>query len=762
VTHVKLSHYNTSIRQLLCLLVLLCVQLLSTPAHARLTGEAELGYVKYDSDVNGLNVNDAHSFQQRYSLLYSDARPLAGGRLGGYSVALGYEWGSFDSKMKTPFLRDDVSLSDNRGHVLYEGEILIDPKELPLRFSAYSRDLNRMQFINNLMAPDPNRYFSNPRGMVNNLINPNMPADIINGTHISSGATLTLGVRNGLTNGYNEIFRYFPMILLDYRDEINKDTESKFNPVDTRLSRFAFVSLNKKDNWFHFRTTRYTDNLNSYNDWTEKAFQIGTVDQNMVRRWIDFSNWIKVSTDGVFTKRNATNHLDSFEGYDFNLFGVASREKWEARTFNTFSRVMENNQLRYDANVPLYITGSLGPETDWRARFYDHEKKTKGKYLQPLTQDSSDMLASLQINTFKRSPFTLTPTLSVEYITDYSNKTLAVEGSVETSSTRRFSPIYELYGRYGVKYFDSEPVGGGTSSYVNQEITGRISYVPSMVYRLDLEQSVQIASGTNPGNVGGSAVTVNSGFGYRGTDNFWRSNGLTVNDYVRSVTTLSGTWSPLARLQVSLAVSEDILSASGFPNDYITRVTNTINYSIAALTMRVSTRYSQEDSGNATNHKIESYGLVSYQPNRNMDGSLNYNVTSEKLNSSTITTADLTQKFNYYLYRTNGVSRRLLEFNEEILYGQRDSSFVTGGGNITKSLTLGVRYYPLQRLYMTASTQYSLTDPGNVKGWLYYGSVGLNYSKLQLSMDYSYGTQEGNFNLKRVEKRFSANMKKFF
>jgi hypothetical protein len=762
VIHEKFTHHQKLTLLLLCLLVLPCVQLLSSPAHARLTGEVELGYIKYDSEVNGLNVNDAHSFQQRYSLLYSDSRALAGGRIGGYSVALGYEWGSFDTKMKTPLLQDDISLSENRGHVLYEGEILIDPKELPLRFTAYSRDMNRLQFVNNLMTPDPSRYFSNPRGMVNNLINPNMPADIVNGTHITSGATLTLGVRNGLTNGYNEIFRYFPMVLLDYRDEINKDTESRYNPVDTHLSRFAFVSLNKKDNWFHFRASRYTDNLNSFNDWTEKAFQIGTIDQNMVRRWIDFSNWIKVSTDGTFTRRDATNHTDSFEGYEFNLFGIASRQYWEARTFNTFSRVMENNQLRYDANIPLYVSGSLSPETDWRVRVYDHEKKTQGKFLQPLTQDSSDMLASLQVNTFKRSPFTLTPTLSVEYLTDYTNKTLAVEGAVETSSTRRFSPIYELYGRYGIKYFDSEPVGGATNTYTNHDFTGRVSYVPSTVYRIDLEQNFQIASGTNPGNVGGSAVTVNSGFGYQGGDTFWRNNGYTINDYVRSITTLSASWSPAARLQVSLAVSEDILSAPGFPNDYITRVTNTINYSIAALTMRISTRYSQEDAGNVTNHKIESYGLVSYQPNRNMDGSVNYNVTSERKNSSTITTADLTQKFNYYLYRTNGVSRRLLEFNEEFLYGQRDSSFVGSGGNITKSLTLGVRYYPLQRLYMTASAQYSLSDPGNVKGMLYYGSVGFNYTKLQVSLDYSYGTQEGNFNLKRNEKRFSANMKKFF
>ncbi|GFE57763.1 hypothetical protein [Geobacter sp. AOG1] len=744
--------HDIYLRLLTTLLCAIFLQLSPLSAHAKLSGEAELGYVKYDSKTNGVTENDARSFQQRYSLLYSTSNLLAGGRVGGYNISLGYEWAAFNTKMKTPNPATDVSLSANRGHVLYEGEIFIDPKELPFQFKAFSRDLNRIQFNRDTVMVGNRAVFAD------DLVTPNLTTDIIDGTRIESGATLLLGVRNGLTNGYNEIFRYFPMLLVDYRDEINHDPKS-LSPVDTRLSRLAFVSLNKKDNWFHYRTSKFSDYLNPFNDWTEKAFQIGTVDQNMGRRWISFTNWINLSADGTFTKRDAKNTVNSVESYDLNLFGIAKRQNWEARTYSTFRRSIEDQNLIHEANLPLYANGDLSPETDWRFRFYDHEKK-QANVTNPLERDS-DLLASLQVNTFKRSSFTLTPTLSVERYDSITGNTLAVEGSVETTSTRRFSSVYGLYGRYSGKYFDSNQSGRTTGTYTNQEIEGRASYRPSNIFFFEAGQLFQVGSGTNPGNSGGSAVVVNSGFGDSTTSKFWRTNGTTINDYVRSVTTLKGSWSPAARLQVSLSLTEDVLTASGQPVDYITRVTNTISYGISAFSMRVSSSYSRENTGSASNDWLESSGLVTYQPNRFIDASLNYHYTREKRSDQTTTFVNLVQKFNYYLYRTNGVSRRLLELNEEINYNENSTDF--GSAAVTsKSILLGARYYPLRNFFLAGNARYTLTDPGGFKAFVYSASTGITYSMLQVSLDYTYGNQDGNLNFKRVEKRFSANLKKFF
>ncbi|MBT0653774.1 hypothetical protein [Geomobilimonas luticola] len=764
----RITHY-TYLRLLPLLLCLFSLQFIPLSAHARLTGEAELGYVKYDATVDGAKVIDANSFQQRYSLLYSNSLAFAGGRVGGANYSLGYEWGSFDTTVKSSLPGVGQSVSQNRGHFLFNGEVLIDPKELPLTFFAYSRDMNRMQFQDDLWQIGS--FTSN--GFVGDIVRPNMPSNIVDGQRIYSGATLLLGVRNGMTNGYNEIFRLFPMLMLDYKDEIIHDPKS-FTPMDTRLSRFAFVSLNKKDNWFHFRSTRYSDYINPDNDWKEKAFQIGTIDQNLQRKWVDFTNWIKLSVDGGWTKRDAANPIYTTERYDINLFAIATRKTWEARNFNTFSRWTEGKILHYDANVPVYVTGTWGADTDWRFRVSDREQKlmsTSGVW-----ESTSDVLSSLQVTTFKRSPFTLTPSASVEYYdTTTTGKTLALEGAVETASTRRFSSRYELFGRYDIKYFTAERSGVASSTYLTQDIDGRIAYIPSSKWRFQLEQRFQMGSGTNPG-INGAVITVNNDFNtITDSNKYIQRDGLTINDYTRSVSSATVNWSPLARLSISLSASEDVLMASGQPASYITNLSNTVSYSVADLSVHVNNRYQIQNSNQGTNNDLNSSALVSYKPNRNMDGSLNFIYERQTIDSDSSTYIDLTQKFNYNFYRVNGINRKILELNEQIDYtknsNQRTSSpllisglmsglvSTTASSTVTR-ISLGARYYPLQRLYLAATSQYYLLEPGAIKGQIYTGSIGFTANKLQVSLDYSYGTQQNS--VKRVEQRFAANMKKFF
>ena len=764
--------HDIYLRFTLALLCMLSLQFLPSSAHAGLSAEMELGYETYDAKVDGAKVVKADSFMHRYSLLYSDSRALADGRLGGYEYTLGYEWGAFDTNVKSTLPAGNNDISQSRGHVLFKGDILLDPKELPLVFHAYSHDLNRMQFQRNLGTFSA----ASIAGTGDQLISTTMPYDILDGQRINSGATLVLGVRNGMTNGYNTIFRYFPMLWLDYQDEIVHDTKN-LTPMDTRLSRFAFVSLNKRDNWFHFRSSRYNDYINPNNNWKENAFQIGTVDQNMQRMWVDFTNWIKLSVDGVWTRRDAPDIINNTERYDLNLYAIATRKTWEARTYTNFSRYIENQRLNYNANLPLYITGTLGADTDWRIRVSDLERKQAnigGEW-----ENTSDMLTTLQVTTFKRSPFTLTPSASVEYYDNtLAGKTLALEGAVETASSRRFSSRYTLFGRYDVKYFTAESDAKLSSNYLTQEIEGRAGYTPSTSWNVELDQKFQTASGTNPGT-NGSAITVNSDFSTNNVSStYWRGNGLSIGNYTRSVTRLTGSWRPLPRLMVSLAVSEDALFASGQSASYITTINNSISYDIASLHFNVQNQYSMQKNASGSDSVISSGGNASYTPNRNVDGSLNYSIQRLSNNDSSASTyATLTQKFNYYVFRVNGVSRRLLEFNEQIEYIENNSvnansvllsgpmsSFNTNVSTTstasTTRFTLGGRYYPIKQLYVGVSGQYFLIDPSGIKGQIYTGSLGFNASKLSLSLDYSYGTQQNG--AKRVEQRLAANMKKAF
>ena len=764
--------HNTFLKLLTVLLCLTSVQFMTRSAHARLSGEAELGYETYDAKVDGAKVVKADSFQHRYSLLYSNYGSLAGGRVGGYEYSLGYEWGAFDTNVKSSIPAGNFDISKNRGHVLFNGELLVDPKELPLTFHAYSHDMNRMQFQRNMGIYSA----AGLAGSSNRIISNTMPYDILNGQRISSGATLMLGVRSGMTNGYNAIFRHIPMLFLDYKDEIVHDTKN-ITPMDTRLSRFAFVSLNKRDNWFHFRSSRYSDYINPINDWKEKAFQVGTVDQNMQRRWVDFTNWIKLSVDGTWTKRDSPDITNKTERYDLNLFSIATRTAWAARTFTTFSRYTDYDRLHYDANIPLYVTGSWGGDTDWRFRVSDREQKKMN--LQGEWENASDVLSTLQVTTFKRSPFTLTPSASVEYYeSTRAGKTLALEGGVETASTRRFSSSYTLFGRYDVKYFTSERSAQVSSNYLTQELEGRAGYRPSSIWSLQLSQKLQTGSGSNPGT-SGSAITVNSDFSSNtGSSAYWRGDALSLNDYTRSITRVVVGWRPMLRLNVSLGASEDVLFASGRSASYITTIDNSVSYDLTSLHFNIQNQYSMQRNNYGSDTNISSIGNASYTPNRNIDGSLNYYLQRRTYNdSSSSTYTTLTQKFNYHVFRVNGVSRKLVEFNEQIDYNKNDSvntnsvlligpmsafnsNVSTASKTSTTRFTLGGRYYPLKRLYVGVSGQYYLIDPGGITGQIYTGSLGFNASKLSFSLDYSYGTQQNG--VKRVEQRLAANMKKAF
>ena len=77
------------------------------------------------------------------------------------------------------------------------------------------------------------------------------------------------------------------------------------------------------------------------------------------------------------------------------------------------------------------------------------------------------------------------------------------------------------------------------------------------------------------------------------------------------------------------------------------------------------------------------------------------------------------------------------------------------------SSPFGGDYYPTKYLFMSAVIRYSLLDPGDKKELFGSGGIGVRFPALQANIDYSYGKRNGYMD-NRVEKRFSANLKKQF
>jgi hypothetical protein len=120
---------------------------------------------------------------------------------------------------------------------------------------------------------------------------------------------------------------------------------------------------------------------------------------------------------------------------------------------------------------------------------------------------------------------------------------------------------------------------------------------------------------------------------------------------------------------------------------------------------------------------------------------------------------EISEGFNYYLYTSNGVSRRLLEVNQGIEHTQLDypTSFLS---QTRTAFSLGCRYYPLRQLFVASLAKYTLVAPGDIQELISTSSLGVSFTKLQASLDYSYGKRYGGDN--RVENRFAANLKKLF
>ncbi len=740
----------------------------SATAHALLSGEASLRYDNYDARDNSGRHMSGNSFTQDYSILYSHAGNIYNSRIGKYNVSLGYNWSALDTTIKST--RGAADLNSSRGHVFYNGEIIIDPKEVPFKINAYSRDLTR----NTLTATDPplvTEMFSQGGGLFNS---PNLATGISDGIHIDSGATLLAGVKNGMTNGYNEILRHFPMIMVDYSDQLHRDLRSQ-TPVDSRLSRLAFVSLNKKDNWFHYRHVTYNDYINSDNNYKESQFQIGTVDHKLARRWIDFSNWLQVSTDLLLTKRMNNNMALNYTETDLNLFAQARRSKWEARSYGNFNRYREENgKLTYRTTLPLYVSGVYNPEISWSTRAsYSESHNNAGAHL-------DSMLAGYRVEFFKRSLFTLTQHFDVESSVSELSELLALSAGIETTSSTRFSQKLSIGASYDIKN-SSHKESLNNSNFIEQKLSLRSSYNPTNQLRINLIQVNDFTSG-NKQSFASTVRDANTTL-----PQYVSPRGVANDDFgstsYRSVTTVSAAWNPLPRLNIGLMLSEDIFSSEKVKSSNVTNISLSVDYEQSRIKLSNLLTYSDGSSQvDLKSSMLSNSTTVQYMHNRNLDSRLMFMYSRISDNTNTSNSYDVEQRLNYIYYSHTGLSRKLFEINEMLTYSNSPnlistaystSNSITSTNNIASnnnivysgrnnsraSLSLGFKYYPLRQLVFSAGARYQYDNNVNNYSLLWYSSLGANFRLFQASLDYYQGKRQSDG---LIEKKFTANVKKSF
>lgn len=752
--------------------ILIAVVCSCSPAFAALTGEAVLRYDNYDSRDNSGKHLSGNSFTQDYSILYSHSANLYNSRIGKYNISLGYNWSALDTSINANGASESVNSS--RGHILYNGEIVLDPKEVPFSLHAYSRDSTR----NTITTTDLPLLRNNSYQSGTLFDSPNLATGINDGLHIESGATLVAGLKNGMTNGYNEFLRHFPMIMLDYSDQIHRDLRSQ-TPVDTRLSRLAFVSLNKKDNWFHYRYVTFNDYLNSGNNYRESQFQLGTVDHRLARRWIDFSNWLEVSTDLQLTRRTNSSMAMNFFETDYNLFVKANRSRWEARSFTNFNRYREENgPLTYRISVPLYVSGVYSPDISWSTRgSYRESHNDVGARL-------DSIFAGYRVEFFKRSMFNLTNSFDLESSISESSDLLTLSAGLETNSSPQFSKKLTLGASYNIKNSSSGSDSVTRTDFLEQKLSLRSTYAPTNQLRVNFNQSNEFTSG-NRQSFSSLVRDASTTLPQYVTPRSIAVDDMGTSSY-RSLTSLTAAWNPLPRLNVSLSLSEDIFASEKVKSSNITKVSLSLDYENAKA--KFSNMLSYSDGSNVSDFRSTSLSnqtSLQYRYSRNLDAMLGFTYSRFSDASNISSNYDFEQRLNYSYYSYSGMARKLLEFNEMFTYSNSpnlsssiysstnsytnivstnavlsSNSNVTAGKNSSRSsLSLGFKYYPLRQLTLSGGARYQYDVKINNYSLLWYSSISTNFRLFQASLDYYQGKRNSDG---LMERKFTANVKKTF
>ncbi|KIH77926.1 hypothetical protein SAMN05660860_02425 [Geoalkalibacter ferrihydriticus] len=745
------------------LLILVCVGFAPLTTHAvrgELDGSLEWRYGAHSAKERGEKVLDASWFAQQYSLLYRTAGDLARGRAGNYNLALGYEWTALDGSINGE--STDVSLDK----ILYQGDILIAPGGLPLHLHLYSHDLHRSTFST-----------ASPGGLFESLGSEGLGAQnavvgIHNGQQNTTGLTLMLGSASGDYEGmYRDVLAHAPRLLIDYRQHYVRDLKG-FTPQHYRDRNLAFVSLNKKDNWFHYRVFDHKDFINPNNDFIEKAYIIGTIDHTLQRRWVRLTNWIEFSVDGTYsTSSMSAGGREPDRRYDLNAFTVARRKGWEVANFTTFRRDSTATSLQRDLTVPIYVSKNLDPETTLRTRFIG-AREDRLLFASDEESTREVVFLSNRIEALQRQPWSLTGQFDAERKTGDRGEGVALRALAELFTNRAHRPQYDIFSAYSLAYFGGEGVSGDGVDFWEQTLTGRIETDLAPNYRTGLTQEFLYGTGNLDRNVA-EYILPRSDLGLLlSGEGVQRRDGTVL----RSTSTWFGEYRSSRRLTSRLELVYDFLSdESG--EDGVTMLSHRLRYDqrrfLATLQNRLvmgshrvtggvgSGSALAASSPGEAKRTLETRLHMAYFPVRSVETSLRIDHDWRTLNAGDSHQYLVEQRLRYNYFQRGGMGRKLYALGEEFIWERLDSPLADT--RMARTLTLSGEFFPSIRTLLGLRLRYRYLEPEDTTIYTTYLTAGINWEKLQIALDYSYGTRdEGAIVPERKEHRWEMRARKTF
>ncbi|GAB4176930.1 MAG: hypothetical protein Kow00100_18980 [Geothermobacteraceae bacterium] len=738
------------------LLTLLLVSLLplAGPVRAEFSGVAEWGYAEYRESRDGVGDLRARSLTQQYSLLWEKSGEFYNGKAGKYDLALGGEWSWLDADL------DGENVDIETAKILYRGDILFAPGGLPFRVQLYSHDDHK-----SLFQEDTIGFLTRDTG---DPIEPDIVTDLVNGQHIVTGATLLVGIRNGSYLGrYRDVLSQLPRLLVDYREIYVRDVHTE-TPQHYRERNLAFVSLNKKDNWFHYRYTDFKDFMDpdGASDYVEKSYLLGTIDHQQVRRWINITNWIQISADGSYTVTEQPNsQQDATERrYSLNFFTQMQRSNWGASNFTTYLRETEFNRLHKKLEIPFYARGELDRSTAWRFQFIG-SRDQELVFSTDTQRDVDTAYLSAQVETFRQGRYIFAPKFEIESKGGEEGDGYAARATAEFYSNVKYRPKYEIYGSYSLARFAGENRNGEDSGSWEQQAIGRIETSLAPRARVGLEQQLIYSSGTVDQDVSDYIQPRSLARLEGSVQDPRRLDGSSF----RSKTILRGEFTSEKRLDNTVELIFDYL-VNDLSTDHQLIVRHRLEYDRRTFRASMLNEFMQGDvanfdtfsfqvidgssGGGTLNSSYEHRTRLFYSPGRAWETTGEFHLQWRRGDLGDTTNYDISQSLTYNFYVVNGLVRKLAIIRQELEYESfNDYTGLTANG--TKLSLLGEVYPTRHTLFGLRGTFEHLSTGEDTYTML--AVAALNFEKFQVRLEYEYGTDDD-----QDAQRWEVNVRKIF
>ena len=703
-----------------------------------LSAEVELVYGDFTSKHDGHTVSDLTTFSQNYSVYYQKKGVLGDQRIGQYELGLGAQWVSNSVNLNGD-KQDGEDLK-----LLYRGDITIAPGGLPFRLNAYSYD-------------DSAPTFSTVR--VGQVLDYSYLGILNNSENVVSGVTLEAGVQNSDYIGvYRDILKMFPRILIDYQQQYVRDVD-RIDKTHFLERDLAFVSLNKRDNWFHYRVHEYKDYEEDKYSESEQLFMLGTVDHNLKRQWIHLNNWIKLSVDASYGKISSQDFeivQTDPEYYNLNLFSIADYKKTRLVNYNSFRREINSDGIIKDYEIPLYASGSFDYNRSWdlQLKSYSHQedffrdgfggsnsifRNERGEYL------------SGRVTFDKSQTFNFTSTLNLE--------SLRRDNTTGSAAQIRFEAYSNPLRRRNQSY-----LLGFLSSYIHTE--GSSSYTLKNLYEQSLYGSFQRV--LTPRNT----LEFVQEFKYNsGRSNIDSTNYILMTSpviYQDTSVSSDDTFSSETLLALDTRLSPGLenrvefsnRSNSGGDSTFIqTSVRDTVTYRSSKMSLNSSTTLATGDditlprvtsnlitgrtSGAKINFMLTNQSLISYSPNRNFYSRANIDYSwADFEDFGTEYQFALSERSEYKFFSLSGRRRSLGAVYQEVEYEKYSSSDNKSASYL--NVLFGASYLPLSFLTLGGEISYSHYQPSESKTLEFRTLVAADFVQFQCQVNYAYGIGKPN------------------